>query len=103
MSIMYLGGADGSPVAVTPTSSAHLIADDAYEGICTHLMVQNTGAAPCWIKTGQSDVVATQRSVMIPALWREVFRKAPGETHIAAICEAGQSTALVVTPMSAGS
>lgn len=102
MTIAYLGGADGATVPVTPTSTAHLIADDAYEGACNMLMVQNVGSEPCWIKTGLEDVIATPRSVMVPAQWREVFRKGAGETHLAAICAAGATTTLVVTPMTGG-
>lgn len=102
MTIAYLGGADGATVTVTPTSTAHIIADDAYEGACTLLMVQNIGTAPCWIKSGCADVVAATQSVMVPAQWREVFRKGAGETHLAAICAAGATTTLVVTPMTGG-
>lgn len=99
MKLTYLGGADGSLVAVSGTSVAVKIADDSYESACTEILIQNIGADPCWVKTGQANAIATQRSVMIPPQWRELFRKDNGETHLAAVTSAGKTTSLVVTPM----
>lgn len=99
MNLTYLGGADGSVVAVSATSAVVQIADDSYEGACTSVLIQNIGTDPCWVKTGQADAVATQRSVMVPPQWRELFRKGHGETHLAAITALGKTTSLVVTPM----
>lgn len=99
MTPIYLGGDDGTAVVVTDQSAATLIVDDATERYFDTLCIQNTGSEPCWVKTGQSDVTATTLSIMLPPQWREVFAKGRGETYIAAVCAAGKSTTLVVTPL----
>lgn len=97
MTGIYSGGADGISIAVTATSAATQVALDQYAVQCEDIVVQNIGANPVYIKTGGASIVATALSIMVPAGWREVFRKGSGATHIAALCDAGKTSTLVVS------
>lgn len=96
-----LSGRDGTSITVTDVSASTLIAESQYEVFCADVLVQNIGTEPCWLRTGDASVSATQLSVMMPALWRETFEKGTA-THIAAVCAAGKTTTIVVTPLSQG-
>lgn len=99
---IYSGAPDGVPITVTDVSITTNIAATSYEAMCEDIIVTNTGTEPCWIRTGGPDVMATTASLMMPGQWREVFRKGPVATHLAAICQAGKSTTLTVAPVSDG-
>lgn len=96
MSELYVGGDDGITIAVTSTSQATQIANNAYTTMCEDIVVQNIGDNPVYIKSGGASAVASALSIMVPAQWRETFRKGSGATHLAAICDAGKTTTLVV-------
>ena len=62
------------------------------------LMVTNTGTALCYTRWDDSAPTATTSDVPIPAGASIVFSVPDGVTHVAAICDSGESTTIKFTP-----
>lgn len=57
-----------------------------------HVIVSNAGSSGCYVELGTSTVTATTADLYIPAGQTFVLARALTQTHIAAICDSGEST-----------
>lgn len=96
MSQLNLCDDDGVVMACTSTSAATLIARDSYEALAEQVCIENRGYMPARLRCGGADAVAGDLCITLPPRSRELFAKRAGATHLAAVCDPGCATALVV-------
>lgn len=87
--------AAGQQIAVTATNAATLVAGDDRKVAAVDVYLENRGTSDCYVVTGDSTAVATVLHPRVPAGAVMIFRKGR-ETHLAAICDTGGTTTLVV-------